>query len=77
MATVVYFSEPHIRAVDEAQRADTQLQGIIEQREIVRMAREDVEKRPGAYKLNLILQQEKQKLERLLAARWSRFGLVE
>lgn len=76
MATVLFFSEAHLHAIRSEQALDTALQEIIEQRAVVAMAREDVEKRPGAYNLNLVLQQEKQKLARLLEARWAKFGVV-
>jgi hypothetical protein len=70
------FTPQHIARIEDARAKDQALQQIIEQRALVAIAREDVVSRPGAYNLSLILQQEKEKLARLLETRWAKFGIV-
>ena len=71
------YSDPsHVVFVAEEQSRDNHLQAIIKQRHAVAAARREVDDRPGAYNLSLILQQEKEKLARLLEDRWAKFGIV-
>lgn len=54
---------------------DPELVAILEQREIVSIARDDMEQRK-TYHVALVWQQERQTLERLVEARWAGFRVI-